>query len=287
MKSPSRKGFPSWEAILCRGLTAGLLVGLVNVAFFAGRADSAPASSATPSGTPTSAGSSEKPTAAKPAAAPSKAAPSKAASDQANSPTKSKDPIYITSDRLDIYDKEGRAVYSGPSGVVATQGTSKLVGSELTAYYDRQHDNADPAAGGQPQQQQSVSGSQVKRIVVKGPVSVVQNDQVATGDAGDFDRVQNIVTLTGHVSLTQGPNVTTGEKLIYDLNTGVANVFSGPGTPVKSLFVQGSQPGDSKPAKPGSGNSTSSNSTSASGSSAKTAPAKSAPAKPAPAKASQ
>jgi lipopolysaccharide export system protein LptA len=78
----------------------------------------------------------------------------------------------------------------------------------------------------------------------------VQADQVATGDAGDFDRVKNMVTLTGHVSLTQGPNVTTGAKLIYDLNTGVANVFSAPGTPVKSLFVQGSEPSELKAATP-------------------------------------
>jgi lipopolysaccharide export system protein LptA len=92
-----------------------------------------------------------------------------------------------------------------------------------------------------------MSGSQVKRILVKGPVSVVQNDQVATGDNADFDRVQNIVILTGHVSLTQGPNVTTGDKLVYNLNTGVANVYSAPGTPVKSLFIQGSQPGEAKP----------------------------------------
>ena len=71
----------------------------------------------------------------------------------------------------------------------------------------------------------------------------------------------NIVTLIGHVSLTQGPNVTTGDKLIYNLNSGVANVYSAPGTPVKSLFVQGSQngageakgaatPDKSAPAKP-------------------------------------
>jgi len=160
-------------------------------------------------------------------------------------PTKSKDPIYITADRLDIYDKEGRAVYSGASGVVVTQGPSKVVGTELVAYYERQHDKD---GGGDKQQAAAgssspMTGSAVKRIVVKGPVSVVQNDQVATGDNAEFDRVQNIVTIVGHVSLTQGPNVTTGDKLIYNLNTGVANVYSAPGTPVKSLFVQGSQNG--------------------------------------------
>ncbi|MBV9431712.1 MAG: organic solvent tolerance protein OstA [Hyphomicrobiales bacterium] len=162
---------------------------------------------------------------------------------------KSKDPIYITSDRLDIYDKEGRAVYSGASGVVATQGASKLVGTELTAYYERQHDTGGTTGDSQPQPQ-GTAGTQVKRILVKGPVSVVQNDQVATGDNGEFDRVSNIVTLTGHVSLTQGADVTTGDKLTYDLNTGIANVFSAPGTPVKSLFVQGSQPGETKPGSP-------------------------------------
>jgi lipopolysaccharide export system protein LptA len=211
------------------------LAGLLVAAF------AAPAASAPPAA-PSSTSSASTPA----------AAPGKPAADAASAVpfgTKSKDPIYITSDRLDIYDKEGRAVYSGASGVVATQGTSKLVGTELTAFYDRQHDNGDKTAEGQPQQQ-STAGTQVKRILVKGPVSVVQNDQVATGDNGEFDRVQNIVTLTGHVSLTQGADVTTGDKLIYDLNTGVANVFSGPGTPVKSLFVQGSQPGETKPASP-------------------------------------
>jgi len=200
----------------------------------------APAASAPPTPSPSSpsTGTKPAPTSGKPASDAASAVPFGA---------KSKDPIYITSDRLDIYDKEGRAVYSGASGVVATQGASKLTGTELTAFYERQRDNGEKPADGQPQQQ-GTAGTQVKRILVKGPVSVVQNDQVATGDNGEFDRVQNVVTLTGHVSLTQGADVTTGDKLIYDLNTGIANVFSAPGTPVKSLFVQGSQPGEPKPA---------------------------------------
>ncbi len=216
-----------------RGATALVLTGLLLAVL-------APPAASAPPAAPSSTGVNKPPA----------AAPAKPSSDAASAVpfgSKSKDPIYITSDRLDIYDKEGRAVYSGASGVVATQGASKLVGTELTAYYERQHDNGDKTTEAQPQQQ-GVAGTQVKRILVKGPVSVVQNDQVATGDNGEFDRVQNIVTLTGHVSLTQGADVTTGDKLIYDLNTGIANVFSGPGTPVKSLFVQGSQPGETKPA---------------------------------------
>jgi len=218
---------------LCRAAGASLLLAFLMLAGFARDAQSAPAA------TPATNGSNKGGSSAKSGSDAAAAVPFGA---------KSKDPIYITSDRLDIYDKEGRAVYSGASGVVATQGASKLVGSELTAFYERQKDNG--ASDGQTQQAQGTAGTQVKRILVKGPVSVVQNDQVATGDNGEFDRVQNIVTLTGHVSLTQGADVTTGDKLIYDLNTGIANVFSGPGTPVKSLFVQGSQPGEAKPAGP-------------------------------------
>jgi lipopolysaccharide export system protein LptA len=208
--------------------------------------------------------------AAKPSAAPDKPDPKQ--TNSALFPTKSKDPIYITADRLDIYDKEGRAVYSGSSGVVVTQGISKVVGSELTAYYERQHDGIDKSASGGAASGggQQMSGSAVKRIVIKGPVTVVQNDQVATGDGAEFDRVQNIVTLTGHVSLTQGPNVTTGDKMVYYLNTGVANVFSAPGTPVKSLFVQGSEGVGSKAAVPQN-----------------PGPGKAAPMKPAPTKAAK
>ena len=115
----------------------------VAILFLAGvlvAALAAPAASAPPAAPSPTSGNKPKPA----------AAPGKPAADAASAVpfgTKSKDPIYITSDRLDIYDKEGRAVYSGASGVVATQGASKLVGTELTAYYDRQHDNGDKTCG--------------------------------------------------------------------------------------------------------------------------------------------
>ena len=263
MKPRSRKPLSRFAGTAGRSAAVAFLAGLVFVAAAAPSDGAPPSAPASTSPSPKPAATSGKPASAQTSSAPF--AP------------KSKDPIYITADRLDIYDKEGRAVYSGASGVVATQGASKLVGTELTAFYERQHDNGEGASGSQPQQQ-GAAGTQVKRILVKGPVSVVQNDQVATGDAGDFDRVQNIVTLTGHVSLTQGADVTTGDKLVYYLNTGVANVYSAPGTPVKSLFVQGSQPGEAKsaePQKPGSAKPSSAKSSSGP-SQAKPSPAKAA-----------
>ena len=39
---------------------------------------------------------------------------------------------------------------------------------------------------------------------------------------------------------SDGPNVTRGERVVYDLNTGVANVETKPGGRVRALFVPGS-----------------------------------------------
>ena len=68
--------------------------------------------------------------------------------------------------------------------------------------------------------------------------------QVATGDNATFDRVANRIFLIGNVALSDGPNVTRGERIVYDLNSGVANVETAPGGRVRALFVPGSSSGD-------------------------------------------
>ena len=87
-------------------------------------------------------------------------------------------------------------------------------------------------------------GTSLKRVEAKGGVSVISKDQVATGNEGVFDRASNKIILTGNVALSQGENVTKGEKLVYDTETGVALVESGatagvPGGRVRGVFVPG------------------------------------------------
>ncbi len=75
----------------------------------------------------------------------------------------------------------------------------------------------------------------------KGPVTLVSKDQIGTGDNGSYDKDQNKVTLTGNVTLSQGTNITKGDKLVYDLTSGQAQVFSGQTYGrVKSIFTPGS-----------------------------------------------
>jgi lipopolysaccharide export system protein LptA len=57
-----------------------------------------------------------------------------------------------------------------------------------------------------------------------GPVTVVSKTQVATGDSGSYDKAEGKVRLIGHVTLSDGQNVTKGDKLTYDLKSGQATV---------------------------------------------------------------
>lgn len=195
----------------------------------------------------------------RPAAKPVPAAASDAAAPKAKDRSSAlgglgsnRDPIKIDSDRLDVYDKEGRAVFSG--NVIAVQGESTMRCTALTVLYEagrgaasagttgtKPGQPAAPAApapaadGGNPLAR---GDSAIKRLDCKGPVTIATKTQVATGDNAEFDRAKNKVFLIGNAALSDGPNVTRGERVAYDVNTGVANVEGGR---VRALIVPGSQ----------------------------------------------
>jgi len=138
-------------------------------------------------------------------------------------------PINIEATKLDYFDKEQKLIYTG--NVVATQGDAKLKSSVLTIFLaPKKTDGAET---------QSSSTNQVQRMLATGPVTLLQRDQVGTGDNGVYDKIANTVVLTGNVTLSQGPNVTKGDKLTYDLKSGQAVVTGR----VKSMFLPGSASG--------------------------------------------
>jgi lipopolysaccharide export system protein LptA len=156
----------------------------------------------------------------------------------------SKEPIKIDADRLDVFDKEGRAVFTG--NVVAVQGESTMNCTLMTVFYEQ---NRDQAGGrGVVPTTQGANDSSIKKIDCKGPVTIVSKTQVATGNDATFDRQANKIYLIGNAALSDGPNVTRGERVVYDLNTGVANIETKPGGRVKALFVPGSSPEAAAPA---------------------------------------
>jgi lipopolysaccharide export system protein LptA len=148
----------------------------------------------------------------------------------------SKEPIKIDADRLDVYDKEGRAVFAG--NVVAVQGDSTMNCTLMTVLYEQKRDAAPGAPA--PAGPMGSDDSSIKKIDCKGPVTIVSKTQVATGNDATFDRIANKIFLIGNATLSDGPNVTRGERVVYDLNTGIANVETKPGGRVRALFVPGS-----------------------------------------------
>ncbi len=134
--------------------------------------------------------------------------------------TSSKEPISIDADKLVYYDKEHKAIYTG--NVVVIQGDTKMTCSVMTVFLDRA-----PAQGAK-QTTDAQSGpsanSGVKRLEATGPVTVISKTQVATGDSGSYDKAEDKVWLIGHVTLSDGQNVTKGDKLTYDLKNGQATV---------------------------------------------------------------
>jgi lipopolysaccharide export system protein LptA len=140
--------------------------------------------------------------------------------------TSSKEPISIDANKLVYYDKERKAVYSG--NVVVIQGDTKMICSAMTVFLDRAPTQGAPAQGAPAQssngQSTPTADSGVKHLDVTGPVTVLSKTQVATGDNGSYDKAEDKVWLIGHVTLSDGQNVTKGDKLTYDLKNGQATV---------------------------------------------------------------
>jgi len=165
----------------------------------------------------------------------------------------SKDPIAIEADSLQVFDKESKAIYSG--NVVVTQGTTVMKAQKMVIFYA--HADDAPGAKAQPEGQSGGPDgtTSVKRVEAEGGVVIIEKDQVATGDQGIYDGTTDIITMTGNVALSRGPNVTKGQKLVYNLGTGIANVDAGSLGRVSSSFVSGGGTAPAKapspPSKPG------------------------------------
>jgi len=157
----------------------------------------------------------------------------------------SKDPINIEADNLNYSDKDSKAIYSG--GVVLIQGPTKLTCSVMTLFLDKAPSTPTPSATHTPTPAatsasagSSTSSNQVRHMDCAGPVTVISKTQTATGDTAIYDKPQNKVWLIGHVTLSDGPNVTKGDKLTYDLLTGHATVETNAKGRVTSLFLPNS-----------------------------------------------
>jgi lipopolysaccharide export system protein LptA len=109
----------------------------------------------------------------------------------------SKAPIDISSERLDIDQQKGQAVFKG--GVIARQDEMTLQADIMTILFDEKE-------------------NEVKEIIADGSVTIDLGKKRATCETAHFYTADNKVILTGTPLLKEGKNVIEGEKIIFFLN---------------------------------------------------------------------
>ena len=158
----------------------------------------------------------------------------------------SKSPISIEADQLDYFEKEGKAIYNGH--VVVVQGDTKLICAKLTILMEKPGATAKVASAADSAPAGAQASNRLKHMDCSGPVTVASKSQTATADNGSYDKGRNNVVLSGHVVLTDGLNVTKGDRLVYDLVTGQAAVQGGEKR-VTGVFLPGSADAPGAPKK--------------------------------------
>lgn len=162
--------------------------------------------------------------------------------------TSSREPIQIDADSLEVLDQEQRAIYQG--NVIVKQGQTTMKAAKVVVYYDRRGTTPLGAKAAAAPKTDSNENTALRKVEAEGGVAVFSQDQVATGDRAVYDRTTDIVTMTGNVTLSKGKNVTRGQRLVFNVGTGVATMAAGAGGRVSSSFAPSEEPAPVKNKKP-------------------------------------
>jgi len=130
-------------------------------------------------------------------------------------------PLDVSADDLEVFDQENRVVYSGD--VNAVRGEARLRADRIEVFF---------------QPREGAGFGEVTRMVATGNVFYVTPSEVARANSGTYDLDDNTIMMTGQVVLTQGCNVSTGERLTANLDTGVSELAGSgeTGDRVRSVF---------------------------------------------------
>lgn len=137
--------------------------------------------------------------------------------------SKSKDPIQVDAQALEVHEESGQRVSVFSGGVTVTRGNTVMKAGTISLYSGTQGANA----------------SAFSRIEANGKIVVTSGDQSVTGSTAVVDMKTNTITIAGGVVLSQGPNVITGSRLVVNMTTGTARVEQDPGKQIRGVFSAG------------------------------------------------
>ena len=139
-------------------------------------------------------------------------------------------PVQIEAATLEVHDKSKTATFSGNVQVV--QGDTTMKCRSLVVFYGQEVGLGESTAQAATATVKSPLGGprgaqNIRRIEARGAVTVITKDQSASGDLGIYDLKTKTITLSGNVVVSQGQNVSHGERVVVDTETGNARVESG------------------------------------------------------------
>lgn len=116
-------------------------------------------------------------------------------------------PLDISAERLEMQQKQGRAIFSG--AVQVTQGKLLLRSDTITVFYKLDSGDTNPA---------------ISRLDAQGKFSVTSETETLTGDWGIYDVDRQLITVGGDVSFDQNGSALKGSRLEFDLVSGLAKL---------------------------------------------------------------
>ncbi|MGV3620098.1 MAG: LptA/OstA family protein [Archangium sp.] len=106
-------------------------------------------------------------------------------------------PVRVQADKLQVFKKESRALYSGHAKAVRDSMT--LTCNELEVFFDDQ--------------------SEIDHLIARGNVEVVDGDRQAWGENATYDNKNGVLTVTGNPRGRQGPREVDGEVVTFTTGT--------------------------------------------------------------------
>lgn len=141
-----------------------------------------------------------------------------------------KEPIFITSDRMEVDRKKNTISYRG--NVVAIQADMTMRSEALTAYYDPDM-------------------KQLREVVAEGKVHVAQGDRVGTGMKAVFNGKEQTITLTGDPVVREGNNQVSGSRITFFIEQDRAIVEGGSQRVKATIFPEELEKREKGTAAPG------------------------------------
>jgi lipopolysaccharide export system protein LptA len=141
----------------------------------------------------------------------------------------SDEPMEITSNRMEAFNKNQLVVFSG--NAMVKQGNKVLKSDKLFLYYKQEPDKKKKVGTIEIEKT-----GDLEKLEAKGNVSLTQGERIAKGDEAIYFRDSGKVILTGNAMLSEGKNSIKGDRVIVFINENRGVVESNSKKQIKAVI---------------------------------------------------